>query len=146
MRQLFAALALILGLEATAFACSCAAPRTNQEARAFARAVAPDIVAIIEGEALSEYRRGGSGELVQVRRTLFGKAPRTFRVERGPFASGASCDLLLAKGQRKILILARPEKRGWWRPRYRIQNLCSDLLTPERYLPILIDEARRASR
>ncbi len=109
-----------------------------------AREIARDVVAIVEVDVLSEYRPHGPGELVRLRRTLFGQAPRTFRIRRGPDASDASCDLLLRKGQRKVLILSKPAGNSFTGRRYAIQSLCSDFLTSDRgYLRVLLQEARR---
>jgi len=142
MRKLLLALALTAALESAALACSCIMPRTADDARAreSVRYAARDLVAIVEAEAITEYRWGRPGEQVRVRRTLFGKAPRTLRIERGPSASDASCDLLLTRGKRKVLMLRRG-KGGT----YQMQGLCSDFLTSEEYLPMVIEEARRAS-
>ena len=140
MRRLLLALALTVTAEAAALACSCIAPGTPEESRPFAREAAQGIVAIVEAEAVTEYRPGSAGEQVRVHRTLFGEAPATLRIERGPFASSASCDLLLTRGERKVLVLSRGSVGA-----YQMQSLCSDFLTSERYLPILIEEARRSS-
>jgi hypothetical protein len=140
MRKLLLVLALTAGLESVALACSCIAPGPPEESRAEARHAVQGLVAIVEADVLTEYRPGGAGEQVRVRRTLFGKAPRTLRIERGSFASSASCDLLLERGRRKVLMLRRG-KGGT----YQMQSLCSDFLTSERYLPMVIEEARRPS-
>lgn len=130
-------LALAIGLEGAALACSCIPPPPPEESRELIRAAAADAVAVVEVDVLSEYRSGGVGELVRVRRTLFGEAPRTFHIAREDFASSATCDLLLQKEQRKILILRRREERG-----FEMHSLCSDFLTSEAYLPSLLEEAR----
>lgn len=145
MRKALIGLALLAGLESAALACSCMPPGTPEQSRASAREAVRDLVAIVDAEALSEYRWNGPAETVRVRRILFGEAPRTFRIERGLLASSASCDLLLTRGQRKILILTKTRKRSGGAPTYRIQSLCSDYLTAERYLPMVIEEARRAT-
>jgi len=144
MRKLLLAIALTAGVEDAALACSCIAPSGPEEARADARQIAPNVVAIVEAVTMTPYRPGpdlewGVGEQVRVQRTLFGKAPRTLRLARGRMPSSASCDLMLDKGQRKVLILSRGRKGA-----YRMQGLCSDYLTSERYLPILLDEARKS--
>jgi hypothetical protein len=144
LRKLLLGLMLILGFEAVALACSCAAPESPAKSRAMARQVVRNAVAIVEVDVLSEYRPGGRGELVRLRRTLFGEAPKTFRIERGPFASDASCDLLLRKGQRKVLILSRPAGNFLTGQRFQMQSLCSDYLTSGRgYLSVTLQEARR---
>ena len=144
MRKILLGLSLILGLEAAALACSCMAPGPPGESRTLAREVAGKTIAIVEVDVLSEYRPRGPGELVRLRRTLFGKVPKSFRIHRGPFASDASCDLLLRTGQRKVLILSRPAGNRFTGQRYQIQSLCSDFLTSDRgYLSVLLQEARR---
>ena len=146
MRKLLLGLSLILGLEAAALACSCVAPESPQASRGIAREVVRNAVAIVEVDVLSDYRagRGGAGEAVRLRRTLFGSAPKTFRIQRGPSASDASCDLLLRKGQRKVLILSKPVGNRFTGRRFQIQSLCSDYLTSDRgYLAVTLQEARR---
>ena len=144
MRKLLLSLSLVLGLEAVALACSCAAPAPPEASRAMARQAVGTAVAIVEVDVLSEYRPGGAGELVRLRRTLFGSAPKSFRIQRGRFASDASCDLLLRKGQRKVLILSSPAGNRLTGRRFRIQSLCSDYLTSDRgYLAVTLQEARR---
>lgn len=76
-------LSVVLGLEAAALACSCMPPGSPEASRAMARQAVGDAVAIVEMDVLSEYRPGGPGELVRLRRTLFGKSPKTFRIQRG---------------------------------------------------------------
>ena len=107
--------------------------------RAFAREAVRNAVAIVEVDVLSEYSPGGDGELVRVVRTLWGEAPREVRLARSEFASSASCDLRLARGQRKLLILSRGQGG-----RFVMQNLCSDFLLGDGgYLDVTLDEARR---
>ncbi len=109
-----------------------------------AREVVKNAVAIVEVDVLSEYRSGGRGERVRLRRTLFGRAPSSFAIQRGPHASDASCDLLLRKGQRKVLILSNPAGNRFTGLRFHIQSLCSDYLTSDRgYLAVTLQEARR---
>lgn len=144
MRNLLLGLGLVLGLEAAVNACSCTAPEPPEASRLLAREVVRNAVAIVEVDVLSEYRPGGRGELVRLRRILFGKAPKNFRIRRGPLASDASCDLLLRKGQRKVLILSKPAGSRFTEEGFRIQSLCSDYLTSDRgYLSVTLQEARR---
>jgi len=144
LRKLLLGLCLILGLEAGALACSCVVPGSPEQSRAMARQAIGNAVAIVEVDVLSEYRTGGPGEMVRLRRILFGKAPKTFHIRRGPFESEASCDLLLRKGQRKVLILSRPTGDRVRGQRFQIQSLCSDYLTRDRgYLAVTLQEARR---
>jgi hypothetical protein len=140
MRLLLAAL-LLVAAETAALACSCMAPSTPEQSRPMAREAVRRAVAIVEAEAIGEYRPGGAGELVRVRRLLWGSAPRQLRIERSEFASSASCDLLLRRGERKILILYPTAGRGG---RYSMQSLCSDYLVSDRgFLAVTLQEARR---
>jgi len=144
MRKVLLGLSLILSLEAAAIACSCVAPGTPKASRAAAREVVRNAVAVVEVDVLSEYRRGGQGELVRLRRTLFGTAPKAFRIQRGPFESDSSCFLPLRKGQRKVLILSKPTGNRIIGQRFQMQSLCSDYLTSDRgYLAVTLQEARR---
>lgn len=149
MRSFFYALLLIAAAESAALACSCIAPGPPESMRPMARQAVERAVAIVEADVLSEYRVGGPGERVRVRRILWGEAPPEFRIARGEFASSASCDLLLTRGDRKLLIvypvrqgdgLGRPLGPG----RFTIQDLCSDFLLSDRgYLQVTLEEARR---
>lgn len=143
MRKLLLSLGVILDLEAAALACSCIAPGSPEASRTMARDAVRNAVAVVEVDVLSEYRPGGPGELVRLRRTLFGKSPQTFRIQRSDFASSASCDLLLTKGQRKVLILSRPAGNRSTNQRFQIQSLCSDYLTSTSHLSVRLQEARR---
>lgn len=140
MRKTLIAAFLIAGVEAAALACSSIMPAGPEQSRASARDAVRGAFAIVEVDVLSGYRPTGRGEQVRVRRVLFGQAPRTFRIARGPFASDASCDLLLTPGRRKVLILHRDARGG-----IAMQGLRSDYLTAEAYLPVTLAEARKAS-
>ena len=144
MRRFLIGLAAIAAAESVALACSCIAPGTPEESRTLAREETRRALAIVEADVLSEYRQGGAGEQVRVRRTLWGRAPSSFRIDRREFASSASCDLLLQRGQRKVLILYPAEDRRHVGRRFRIQSLCSDFLTSNRgFLAVTLQEARR---
>jgi hypothetical protein len=139
MRSLFYGLLLIAGAESAALACTCISPGTPEETRPIARQAVQRAAAIVEVDVLSEYRDGGLGEHVRVRRLLWGEAPAEFRIQRREFASSASCDLLLTRGERRLLILY-PVRRG----RFAIQSLCDDFLLNEPgHLAVTLEEARR---
>ena len=138
MRHLLLAVLLVAAAETAALACSCMAPGEPEESRAFAREAVRNAVAIAEIEVVSDYRPGGPGERVRLRRLLWGEAPPEFELQRREFASSASCDLLLDRGQRKVVILS-PGRNG----RFVIQSLCSDFLVSDDYLDITLEEARR---
>ena len=140
MAKLLIALLLVLGFEAAAWACSCVPPAPPEQSRQAARETVKGAVAIVDVQALSDFQfESGRGERVRVLRTRWGRAPKQFEIQRRPSASSASCDLILAKGQRKTLILY-PAGRG----RFRIQSLCSDYLvgTPG-HLAVTLQEASR---
>ncbi|HEX8442602.1 MAG TPA: hypothetical protein VF631_03030 [Allosphingosinicella sp.] len=142
MAKLLIALLLMLGLESRARACSCVPPGPPEQSRQAAREIVQGAVAIVDVQALSDFHfASGRGERVRVLRTRWGRAPKQFEIQRRTSASSASCDLLLAKGQRKTLILY-PAGMG----RYRIQSLCSDYLVgPPAHLAVTLQEARRRS-
>jgi hypothetical protein len=144
MRMFLIGFALAFAAETAALACSCGRPKTPAETRPMAREVVKAAVAIVEVQALSGYQPGGVGERVRVRRTLWGKAPKEFQIERQEGADSASCDLLLGKGERKLLILypARdPRQRG---RQFGMQGVCSDYLLRDRgFLQVTLEEARR---
>ncbi|TFI59386.1 hypothetical protein E2493_04090 [Sphingomonas parva] len=151
MRKAIAGLLLILAAEGTALACSCLRPGTPEQSRSHAREAVKRAVAIVQAEVLSEYRPGGPGERVRVDKVLWGESPAELRIARGEFASGASCDLLLGAGQRKVLILYDPgdaphrlDDRRAPAGSYAIQSSCSDYLVSEdEFLAVTLDEARR---
>jgi hypothetical protein len=154
MRRLIAGLLLVIAAEGTALACSCLAPGTPEKSRAYAREAVQRALAIVEADVLSEYRAGGPGERIRVRKLLWGKAPAEFRIARGAFASGASCDLLLREGESKVLILYDPaeaiDRPGTGEPEagtLSIQSLCSDFLVSQPgHLAVTLEEARRRGR
>jgi hypothetical protein len=147
MRRWLIGLALALAAETAALACSCIAPGTPEQSRSMAREVVANAVAIVEVQALSGYRYGGGGERVRLGRTLWGKAPaREFRIERRDHASSAACDLLLERGQKKLLILYPATDRRQRGKAYRMQSLCSDYLLSGRFLRVTLEEARRRAR
>ena len=142
MRKWLFGMMLIAAAETAALACSCIAPGTPEQSRGLARDAVRNAIAIVEVDVISGYRLGSIGEQVRVRRVLWGRAPHDFGIERRAFASSASCDLLLAQGQRKVLILY-PAATGRHR-RFTIQNLCSDFLVSNRgHLAVTLQEARR---
>jgi hypothetical protein len=144
MRLFPIGLALAMAAETAALACSCLPPGTPAQSRPLAREAVKRAVAIVDVQVLSDYSAGGAGERVRVRRTLWGKAPAEFRIERSDHASSASCDALLEKGQRKLLILypaRNPRQRG---RQFAMQSLCSDYLVSDRgFLQVTLEEARR---
>ena len=152
MRTFVYAVLLIAAAESAALACSYIAPGPPEEMRPMARQAVERAVAIVEADVLSEYRVGGPGERVRVRRVLWGDAPTEFQIARGEFASSASCDLLLTRGERKVLILYPADGgdglgRRLGPGRFTIQSLCSDFLLSDRgYLDITLEEARRLRR
>jgi hypothetical protein len=147
MRTFLIGLALAVGAETAALACSCGGPETPAESRPTAREFVKKAVAIVEVQALSGYHPSGVGERVRVRRTLWGKAPKEFQIERQEGADSASCDLLLGKGRRKLLILYPAQYPRQPGRQFGMQDLCSDYLLSDRgFLKVVLEEARRRPR
>jgi hypothetical protein len=145
MRAIFLAPLLLLGMEAAALACSCAPADTPEQSRDEARQLLTGAVAIVEADILAGYdREQRRSEQVRVAKTLWGKAPRTFQIDRARMPNSAMCDIELAPGKKRVLILY-PGRRGpAGARRYMVQNLCADYLVSDpRYLPITLQEARR---
>ena len=144
MNKAMAGLALALAAETAAMACSCVAPEPLQRSRAAAREAVGGAAAVVEVDVISGYDPSWrQGERLRVRQVLFGRAPRTLEVYRVSAPSSAACDLELGPQQRRTLIIYPAQSRFPWRPRYRIQSLCSAYLTDPPYLPITLQEARR---
>ena len=118
--------AATLAVPTAAFACSCVASEDPAELKQFAADTAKSALAVVEAETVTAYQQGGGGETMQVVQTLAGTAPTEFRIERGPFPSGASCDVLYEKGQRSLMILYAPSTPATGV--YRTSGLCTDLL------------------
>ena len=116
-----------LGLPAAGYACSCVASEDPVELKQFAADTAKSAMALIEAEAVSAFdQKTGAGEIMRVTRVLAGDAPQTFRIERGPFPSSASCDVLYEKGQKTLVILYAPSAPA--AGVYRTSGLCTSLL------------------
>ena len=64
------------------------------------------------GAGLALRRRLGRGERLRVRRTLAGRAPAVFEVERHHPPSSASCDVEFQRGARTWVVLYAPQMRG----------------------------------
>ena len=121
--RIWIAVVAALAFESAAIACSCMATDDPVRLRELAANAAQGAVAIVEAETLSEFHPGGPGERLAVRRVLAGHAPQRIQIERGPMASGASCDDLFSLGQRKLVILYRTPAST-----YHVSNLCISLL------------------
>jgi hypothetical protein len=95
----------------------------------FAEDAAKDAIALVEIEAVQGYDPArGAGEEVRVVRTLAGSSLKRFRVERRPFASGASCDDLMQTGRRAVIILYPAREVTSQEPTLRVSGLCTNLL------------------
>jgi len=127
MRRFLAALLILVAAESAALACSCMqVPRDPAQRTAMARQVAADAVALVEVELIAPYERPGRGERLRVRRTLAGRAPGTFTLERNRAPSGASCDVRFGSEGRTLILLYPPHgpvnSRG---PVYRTSASCT---------------------
>ena len=119
-------LLLFLAGESAALACSCIRPPTDPaQQRVHAREVARGALALVEVELIAPYdERMGRGERLRVRRTLAGRAPALFEVERNHAPSSASCDVEFQRGARAWVVLYAPQMRGRT-IRYRVSASCT---------------------
>lgn len=126
MRRLFSCLLLLAAAETSALACSCIRPPTDPaQQRVHAGEVARGAMALVEVELVSPYDvRTGRGEGLRVRRTLAGRAPAVFEVERTHAPSGASCDVGFERKRPAWVVLYAPRMRGR-SVRYRISASCT---------------------
>ena len=129
MRTIVLGFAALMAVPTAALACSCLNTDDPAQLREFAADAARGAVALVEAEALSGYDPAKpAGEELRVTQTLAGSAAGTFRVERGQFASSASCDDLFEIGQRKVVILYPATGSAAGIPTYRVSSLCTNLL------------------
>ena len=126
MRRFLLPLLLLVTAETSAFACSCIRPPTDPaQQRIHAREVARGALALVEVELVSPYdERLGRGERLRVRRTLAGRAPAVFEVERARAPSSASCDVEFQRRARTWVVLYAPQMRDRT-IRYRISASCT---------------------
>jgi hypothetical protein len=126
MSRLLLLLLAFLAGEGAALACSCMRPPTDPaQQRAQAREVARGALALVEVELAAPYdQRLGRGERLRVRRTLAGRAPAIFEVERQHAPSSASCDVEFQPGARTWIVLYAPQMRGR-SVRYRVSASCT---------------------
>lgn len=127
MRRFLTALLLLVAAEGAALACSCIQPpRDAAQRQAMARDVRAGALALVEVELVAPYERPGRSERLRVRRTLAGRAPATFAVERARAPSSASCDVEFSAGGRTLILLYPPRgavnSRG---PVYRVSASCT---------------------
>lgn len=146
MRRLLAFLLILVAAESAALACSCImAPRDPALRQALARDARAGALALVEVELVSPYAGPGRGERLRVRRTLAGRAPAVFSVERPREPSSAACDLEFQPGQRTLILLYPTRQpvnaRG---PVFRISASCTSyLLNDAAFRAALIREWRR---
>lgn len=126
MPRLLIPLLLLLAGEGAALACSCIRPPTDPaQQRVHAREAARGALALVEVELAAPYdARSNRGERLRVRRTLAGRAPALFEVERTHPPSSASCDVEFQRGARTWVVLYAPQMRGR-AIRYRISATCT---------------------
>ncbi len=131
MRRFLPGLLLIFAAEGVALACSCVqAPTDPQEARTLGRRIARDAIALVEVELLVPYDGlRNRGEQMRVRRTLAGRAPARFQVERRGPPSSAACDLEFQPGRRALILLFPPQLRpAPTMASYRVSTSCTAYL------------------
>lgn len=142
---LIAAVALI-GIEAAALACSCMDTDDPAQLRTFAAEASANAVALVEVEALTSYETTPAGEQLRVVRTLAGRAPPQFTVERRGVPSSASCDVLYAQGEKALVILYPATGAAGSQPVYRTSGLCTvHLLDKPVFRDSVADSIRAAS-
>lgn len=141
MKMWIAAAAALMAVPTAALACSCLATDDPAELRRLAPDAVRNAVALVEVETLVPFHESdGAGDRMRVVRTLAGAAAAEFRVKRGPFPSGASCDQLFDKGQKAVVILYPAEPSASGLPVYSISGLCTGLLLEK---PVFRDEIER---
>ena len=136
------AVVLLIAAETAAIACSCMATDDPVELRRLAAESAKDAVALVEAETIVSFEESkGAGDRMRVVRTLAGSVlPAEFRVARGEMPSSASCDLLIEKGQRDLVLVYPAGATGSDQPVYRISGLCTAHLLDK---PLFRDEVAR---
>lgn len=133
--------AALLAVPTAALACSCMNTDDPEQLRTFAVDAAKGAIALVEVETTLAFENSaGAGDRMRVVRRLAGSVQGEFRVKRGAFPSGASCDQLFEKGQRAIVILYQGEESARDGPVYRISGLCTGLMLEK---PLFRDEVAR---
>ena len=125
MRYSVLAVAAALAIETAALACSCLATDDPAQLRELAADAAENAIALVEAEALTSYQATGTGERMRVQRTIAGRAPAEFLIERRGIPSSASCDVLYETGQRTVVILYPSDTTAGALPVYRTSGLCT---------------------
>lgn len=148
MKKLLLGLALILGAEGAAQACSCIPNAHDPVAmRELVDQFASRAVALVEVEVVAGFDpETRLGELVRVHRVLAGEAPAEFRIERGGrFPDPASCQTHYLAGERRYVLIfppIRPVSGGT--PGFGDQGYCASfVLGAERLREMLIETMGR---
>jgi len=130
MRRFLIALLVLAAAETAALACSCVdVPRDAARRQALARDIATGALALVEVELVTPYDRPGRGERLRVRRTLAGRAPAAFEVERDRPPISTACDLEFNSGERTLVLIYAPRRPAVQRSsRYRISSSCTTYL------------------
>ena len=147
MKKLLIGLAMLVGAEGAAQACSCM-PLTGDPAqmRQLANELAQGAVALVDVDVRSGYNpRTRRGELMRVRQTVAGRAPRDFRIARQGAPSSAACDVEYQAGSNALVLLYRADRpmvRG--QRQFRDGGLCvSMFLHNAQFRQMLIEAMRR---
>ena len=136
---------LFLAGESAALACSCIRPPIDPaQQRVHAREVARGALALVEVELVAPFdERLKRGERLRVRRTLAGRAPALFEIERQNRPSSAACDVEFRKGLKTLVVLYAPRMSGRT-VRYRISSTCTGyMLAGAAFRAELIAQMRR---
>ena len=136
------AAAALIAAETAAIACSCLDTDDPAELKSLAADAAKNAVAMVEVETILSFDESkGAGDRMRLVETLAGApVPAEFRVARTGFPSSASCDLLLAKGQRDVVLLYAAPGQSGAGPVYRVSGLCTAHLLDK---PLFREEVAR---
>lgn len=129
MRRVLLPLLLLAAAETSALACSCIRPPIDPvQQRLHAREIARGALALVEVELVAPYgSRPGGGERLRVRRTLAGRAPAMFEVERPNAPSSAACDVEFRRGARTWVVLYAP-RYSVRKAVFRVSASCTGLM------------------
>jgi len=114
--------------------------------RQLADEIAQGAVAVVDVDVRAAYNpRTRRGELMRVRETLAGRAPREFRIARSSPPSSAACGVEYRAGSNALVVLYPAERRMVrGQPQFRGESLCvSMFLHNAQFRQMLIEAMRR---
>ena len=128
MKRMLIGLAMLVGAEGAAQACSCIPNAYDPVAeRETANRLAGRVVALIEVEVVEGYNSvTRQGEVMRVRHILAGEAPASFRMQR---SGGGSCDVRYRIGTRHYFMLSQSVRQEPGDlPEFADQGYCATFL------------------